>query len=105
VFKTLSISNIFKWLAPKAEKVAAPKSRGRALQRCAGARVPESTPAGVRVFQQEPEQDQEWILLIRTGARAGVIFSRVFLRFICIFEVYINCYTGVKQEQESINFV
>jgi len=67
--------------------------------------VQESTPAGVSVFQQDSEQ--EWIFLIRTGARAGsgVIFSRVFFRFRCIFAVYINCYTGVKQEQESINFV
>jgi len=27
-------------------------------RRCAGAGVQESTPAGVNVFQQEPEQDQ-----------------------------------------------
>jgi len=44
-------------------------------QRCAGAGVPESTPAGVSVFQQEPEQDQKWIFLIGTGAGAGVIFK------------------------------
>jgi len=50
----------------------------RGDQRCAGAGVEESTPAGVGVFQQESEQDQEWIFLIRTGAGAGVIFSRVF---------------------------
>jgi len=74
-------------------------------QRCAGARVQESTPARVSVFQQEPEQYQERIFLIRIGAGAGVIFCRVFLRFICIFAVYINYYTGVKQEQESIIFV
>jgi len=44
--------------------------------------------------------------MIRTGVGAGteVIFSRVFLIFRCIFAVYINCYTGVKQEQEFINF-
>jgi len=57
------------------------------------------------VFQQEPEQDQERIFLIRTRAGAGVIFSRVFEKFeYNIFAVYINCTTGVKQEQESINF-
>jgi len=37
---------------------------------------PELTPAGVGVFQQEP--DQEWLFLIRTGSGVGVIFSRVF---------------------------
>jgi len=44
--------------------------------------------------------------LIGTGAEAGarVIFSRVYLTFRCIFAIYINCYTGVKQDQESINF-
>jgi len=73
-------------------------------QRCAGSGVQESTPAGVSIFQQEPEQDQEWIFLIGTGAEAGVIFSKVFLTFRCIFAVYINCYAGIKQEQESINF-
>jgi len=38
------------------------------------------------------------------GAGAGVIFIRVFLTFrrTSIFAVYINCFTGVKQEQESI---
>jgi len=30
-------------------------------QRWAGAGVQEPSPAGVDVFQQEPEQDQEWI--------------------------------------------
>jgi len=70
-------------------------------QRCAGSGVQESTPEGVGVL--EPEQ--EWIFFIRTGVGSGVIFSRVFLTFKCIFAVYINCYTGVKQEQESVNFV
>jgi len=76
-------------------------------------RVQESTPEGVSVFQWEPEQDQESVFLIGTGsgAEAGVILSRVFLTFRCIFAVYINCYTGVKfclirdqshTEQESI---
>jgi len=32
----------------------------RTGQRCAGAGVQESTPAGVGFFQQDPEQDQEW---------------------------------------------
>jgi len=37
-------------------------------QSCAGAGVQvESTPVGVGIFQQEPEQDQEWIFLIGTG--------------------------------------
>jgi len=65
-------------------------------QRCAGAGVQESTLAEVSIFQQGQEQDQEWIFLIGTGVRAGVILSRVFLTFRCIFAVYINCYTGVK---------
>jgi len=43
--------------------------------------------------------------LIGTLAGAGVILSRVFLTFRCIFAVYINYYTGLKQEQESMNFV
>jgi len=34
---------------------------------------PESTPAGVGVLQQEPEQDQKWIFSIGTGA--GVNFN------------------------------
>jgi len=45
-------------------------------QWCAGAGVQKSTPAGVSVFQQELEQDQEWIFLI--GPRAEVIFCRMF---------------------------
>jgi len=40
-------------------------------QRCAGSGVQESTTAGVSVFQQDPEQDQEWIFLIGTGLGAG----------------------------------
>jgi len=50
-------------------------------------------------FSTGQEQDQEWIFLIGTGARAGagVIFGRVFLTFSCIFAVFINGYTGVKQ--------
>jgi len=44
-------------------------------QICAGAGIQESTPAGVSAFQQEPEQDQEWIVLIGTGAGAAVIFN------------------------------
>jgi len=43
----------------------------RLHHRCEGDGVLESTLAGVCVFQKEPEQDQEWIFLIR----AGVIFS------------------------------
>jgi len=37
--------------------------------------VQESTPAGVSVFQQDPEQDQEWIFLTGIGAGAGVIYN------------------------------
>jgi len=37
--------------------------------------VQESTPSGVGVFQQNPEQDQEWIFSIGTGPGAGVIFN------------------------------
>jgi len=50
------------------------KRNGTVHQRCAGAAVQESTPAGVGVFQLEPEQDQEWIFSIGTGA--GVIFNQ-----------------------------
>jgi len=39
-------------------------------------RIQESTPAGVNVFQQESEQEQEEIFLIGTGAEAGVIFKQ-----------------------------
>jgi len=45
-------------------------------QRCAKAGVQESTPAGVGVFQQEPEQDQEWIFSNGTGPGTRVIFHR-----------------------------
>jgi len=81
--------------------LAIDKSMG---QRCVGVGVQESTPARVGVFQQEPEHDHEWIFFIRTGpgAGSGLTFSRGFQRFECIFAVYIICYTGVKQEQESI---
>jgi len=74
-------------------------------QRCAGSGVLESIPEGVSIFQQKPEQDQEWIFLIGPGAGAVVISSRVFLTFSCIFALYINCFTGVKQDQELIKFV
>jgi len=57
-------------------------------QRCAGAGVQESTPAGVGVFQQEQELDQEWIFSVRTGARAGVIFNHSAL---CLFALYAIC--------------
>jgi len=50
-------------------------------KRCAGARVQEWTPAGVSTFQQEPEQDQEWMFLIETGAGAGVIFNHSVLGY------------------------
>jgi len=40
-------------------------------QRCAGAGVQESTPAGVSVFQQEMEQDQEWIFSIGKVSETG----------------------------------
>jgi len=51
-----------------------PSSHHGAKQRCAGAGVQESTSAGFSVFQQELEQDQEWIFFIGTGSGAGVIF-------------------------------
>jgi len=66
--------------------------------------VQESTPAGYGVFQQEPEQDQEWIVSIGTGAGAGVIFNSVFE--ICIDYLHSTQFvTGVKQEQKSIIFL
>jgi len=76
-----------------------------AHQRCAGSGVQESTPAEVGVFQQEPEQDQEWIFSIETEPGAGVIFNH------SVFEIYIDYLhstqfvTEVKQEQESIIFL
>jgi len=74
-------------------------------QRCAGAGVQESTSAGVGVFQQEPEQDQEWIFSIGTGAGAEVIFNIVFFK-ICIDYLHSTQFvTGVRQEQESIIFL
>jgi len=55
------------------------------VQRCTGAGVQESTPAGVDVFPQEPEQDQEWIFSIVTGA--GVIFNH------SVFEILMSICT------------
>jgi len=55
-------------------------------QRCAGAGIQESIPAGVGVFQQEP--DQEWILSVGTRPRAGVIFNHSAL---CLFALYAIC--------------
>jgi len=48
--------------------------------------------------QRFQQAGPELVFLIGTGA--GMILSRVFLTFRCIFAVYINCYTGVKQKQE-----
>jgi len=45
-----------------------PERNRSPAQRCAGAGVQESTPAGVGVFQQKSEQNQEWIFSIGTGA-------------------------------------
>jgi len=68
----------------------------------AGAAVQESTPAG-SVFQQELEQDQEWIFSIGTGA--GVIFNYSVYE-ICIDYLHSTQFvTGVKQEQEWIIFL
>jgi len=77
--------------------------------RCAGAGVQESTPGGVGIFQQEPEQDQQWIFSIGTGAGAGagaeVIFNHSVFE-ICIDYLHSTQFaTGVKQEQESIIFL
>jgi len=62
------------------------------------------TSAGVGVFQQELEQDQQWIFSIGTGPEAGVgvIFHP------SAFEILMFIYIlrdGVKQEQESIIFL
>jgi len=45
-------------------------------QRYAGSIVQESTPEGVTVFLQEPEQDQKWNFFLKTGhgPGSGVIF-------------------------------
>jgi len=53
-------------------------------QKCAGPGVQESTPVGVGVFQQDP--DQAWIFSNGTGIGAGVIFHHSafeILMFIC----------------------
>jgi len=45
-----------------------------------------SRSAGVDAFQQEPEQDQEWIFSIGIGAGTGVIVNHSdfeILMFIC----------------------
>jgi len=62
-------------------------------QRCAGTGVQESTPAGVGVFQQEPEQDQEWICSIGTGLEQEWFLTVVFLRFALtiLFAFYAIC--------------
>jgi len=52
---------------------------------CAVVGVQESTPAGVGVFQQDPEHDQERIFLIGTGSGVRVIFNHtVFEILMCI---------------------
>jgi len=53
---------------------------------------PESTPAGVSIFQQEPEQDQEWIFSI--GTEAGVVFNH------SVFEILMSICTLCKLWQE-----
>jgi len=86
-------------------------------QRCSRAGVQESTPAGVIVFQQEPEQDQEWIFLIGRGRRAGagVIFKPSSFNILMVTYIirklkqesdkirsrYILCIQESYQEQES----
>jgi len=54
---------------------------------------PELTPEGVGVFQQEPEQDQEWIFSIGTGpgAGAGVIFHHSAFDILCLFALFAIC--------------
>jgi len=56
-------------------------------------------------FSTGSEQDQESVFLLGSGFGEEQKKYSVFLIFRCIFKVYINCCTGVKQEQESINFV
>jgi len=55
-------------------------------QTCAGTRAQESTPTGVSAFY--PEQDQEWIFLIETGAGAGVIINHF------VFEILMSLCTS-----------
>jgi len=75
----------------------------RVVQRCAGTGVQESTPARVGIFEQEPEQDQEWIFSIGTGA--GVIFNHSAFDICIDYLQSTQFVTGVKQEQESIIFL
>jgi len=59
----------------------------------------------VGVFQQDPEQDQEWIFSIITGSGAGVISNHSVFE-ICIDYLHSTQFvTGVAQEQESISFL
>jgi len=57
-------------------------------QRCAGAGVQESIPAGVGVFHQEQEPDLEWIFSVEPGSREGVIFNHSAL---CLFALCAIC--------------
>jgi len=57
------------------------------LRSRSGTGVQESTQAGVGVFQQEPEQDQEWIFSIGIVPRARVIFYR------SVYEIILSIYT------------
>jgi len=61
------------------------------LQRCARAGVQELTPAGVSVFQQDLEQDQEWIFLIGTGAGSGAIFNQSVFKISVYIALYAIC--------------
>jgi len=78
-----------------------PLTEGCARLRCAGARVQESTLAGG--FQQDLEQDQEWMFLIGTETRAGVIFKHSGFKILMVICTIHKLWQESKQEQETIN--
>jgi len=71
-------------------------------QRCAGAGYRSRLRQELAFFNRSRSRARsEYFLLQQKQER----FLAVFLRFRCIFAVYINYYTEVKQEQELINFI
>jgi len=54
-------------------------------------------PYGLALFQQDPEQDQEWIFLIGIEPGAGVIFNQSFKDI----NVYLHFTRFVTRVQQS----
>jgi len=78
----------------------------RPHQRCAVSGVQDPTPVGVSVFQQKPEQDQEWIFWLDQDPEQDqewFLITVFFRSFVYLHST--QFVTEIKQEQESINFV